>query len=141
MLVDELKKASVQALRDHNENARNILGVVLNKIKLAEINKRAEKQELTDADVVVVLQKTARELEEERQGYEKAGNAARAQTIAEQAGLVDGYLPKMMSDAEIKKIIEALPDRSVPAVMRHFKENYAGKCEMRLVQQVLKGMQ
>lgn len=140
MIIEQLKKESTQALREHNENARNILGVVLNKIKLLEISKRSTQQEMTDADVVAVLQKTVRELAEEKQGYEKVGNTARANTIAEQSAIVEKFLPKMMGGEEIKRVILALPDKSVPAVMRHFKENYAGKCEMRDVQQILKSL-
>ncbi|MDD4832392.1 MAG: GatB/YqeY domain-containing protein [Clostridia bacterium] len=140
MILDEIKKANIQALRDHNENARNILGVVLNKIKLCEISKRELKQEITEADVVAVLQKTARELVEEKEGYEKVGNEQRAKLIAEQAVIVDGFMPKLMSEKEIKDVILSLPDNSLPAVMKHFKENYAGKCDMRLVQQVLKNL-
>lgn len=140
MILDEIKKANIQALRDHNENARNILGVVLNKIKLCEISKRELKQEITEADVVAVLQKTAKELVEEKEGYEKVGNEQRAKLIAEQAVIVDGFMPKLMSEKEIKDVILSLPDSSLPVVMKHFKENYAGKCDMRLVQQVLKNL-
>ena len=44
----------------------------------------------------------------------------------------------MMSEDEIKSVIEALPDKSIGAVMKHFKSEYAGKCDMKLVGEVLK---
>ena len=44
----------------------------------------------------------------------------------------------MMSAEEIKNVILSLDDKSIPAVMRHFKANFAGKCDMRLVSEVLK---
>ena len=44
----------------------------------------------------------------------------------------------MLSEDEIKKIIEGLEDKSVPAVMKYFKTEYAGKVDMRLVGAVLK---
>jgi uncharacterized protein YqeY len=77
---------------------------------------------------------------EEKEGYEKVGNEQRTKLIAEQAVIVDGFMPKLMSEKEIKDVILSLPDNSLPAVMKHFKENYAGKCDMRLVQQVLKNL-
>ena len=46
----------------------------------------------------------------------------------------------MMSEEEIKEVILSLADRSVPNVMKHFKSNFAGKCDMRKVQEVLKGL-
>ena len=50
------------------------------------------------------------------------------------------YLPQMMSEEEIKAEIMALADKSVPSVMKHFKTNFNGKCDMRKVQEVLKGI-
>lgn len=44
----------------------------------------------------------------------------------------------MMSEEEIRAVIESLPDKSIGAVMRHFKSEYAGKCDMKTVGEVLK---
>ena len=44
----------------------------------------------------------------------------------------------MMSEDEIKEIIMSLPDKSIGAVMKHFKTNYAGKCDMKVVGDVFK---
>ena len=43
-------------------------------------------------------------------------------------------------EEEIKQIILSLPDKSIGAVMKTFKTEYAGKVEMRKVQDVLKNM-
>ena len=57
-----------------------------------------------------------------------------------QIAFVSAYLPKMMTDEEIKAEILALSDKSVPSVMKHFKANFAGKCDMRRVQEVLNSL-
>ena len=44
----------------------------------------------------------------------------------------------MLDEEEIKNIILSLEDKSMPAVMKHFKAEYAGKVDMRLVGAVLK---
>ena len=46
----------------------------------------------------------------------------------------------MLSADEIKSIILSLEDRTIPVVMKHFKANYNGQCDMRLVQEVLKSL-
>ena len=46
----------------------------------------------------------------------------------------------MMSEEEIKSVILSLDDKSTPSVMKHFKANYAGKCDMGLVNKVLKSL-
>lgn len=138
MLYQQLKEANINALKTHNTVQRSVLSVVLNKIKLAEIDKRAQNAKLTDADVVAVLQKSIKELTEEKEAFQKAGRAENVATLSEQMEFLNGFLPKMMSAEEIKAEILSLTDKSVPSVMKHFKANFAGKCDMREVQAVLK---
>lgn len=140
MIYQQLKEANVAALKNHDANARAILSVLLNKIKLVEIEKRTASADLTDADVVAVLQKTLKELDEEKQAFERAGRTENVQALNAQIAFVSAYLPKMMTDEEIKAEILALSDKSVPSVMKHFKANFAGKCDMRRVQEVLKSL-
>ncbi len=45
-----------------------------------------------------------------------------------------------MSKEEIKEIILSLEDRAVPNVMKHFKLNYNGKCDMKVVNEVLRSL-
>ena len=138
MIVEEIKKANIEAMKNHDTVSRGIFSVVLNKIKLEEIKKRETGSELIDADVVNILQKTIKELTEEKENYLKANHAAEAEGSQKQIDIMKSFLPQMMSKEEIKQVIEALPDKSIPFVMKHFKANYNGKCDMRLVQEALK---
>ncbi len=138
MILDEIKKANVQALKDKDQVARSIYSIVSTKCMQATIEKRAKGEELVDADVVQILQKTIKELGDEAENYKKANNEAKATEIEKQAKLLEGYLPQMLSADEIYDIIAGLADKSIPAVMKYFKANYAGKCEMKLVQETLK---
>ena len=140
MMLDTLKKASIQALKDRDTVARSVLNLLLNKVKNVEIEKRAKGQELTDADVVSVLQKTKKELEEERLAFQNAGREENVTILTQQIAYVEGYLPKMMSADEIKAEINKLDDKSIPSVMKHFKANFQGKCDMKQVKEVLKSM-
>lgn len=138
MIYDEIKKANVQAMKDKDTVARGIYSVLLNKFMLENIKKREKGQELTDADSANILQKTIKELTEEKENYSKVGNKAECDNLAKQIEIVEKYLPKMLSAEEIAKIIAGLEDKSVPSVMKYFKANYNGKCDMRLVQDVLR---
>ena len=138
MLVQQLKEANINALRNHDTTARSILSVILNKVKLAEIDRRAEGKELVDADVVAILQKTVKELTEEREAFAKANRDETVATLTQQIEFVSSFLPKMMSAEEIRAEIDKLDDKSVGAVMKDFKANFAGKVDMRDVQSVWK---
>ena len=138
MLNDELKKANIQAMKDKDQVARSIYSVVLNKTMLEGIKKREKGAELEDADVVQILQKTIKELTEEKENFTKVANAEQVEVLEKQIKTVSAYLPKMLTSEEIKEIILSLEDKTIPVVMKYFKANYAGKCDMRLVQEVLK---
>lgn len=138
MINDELKKANIQAMKDKDQIARSIYSVVLNKTMLESIKKREKGTDLEDADVVQILQKTIKELTEEKENFIKVGNTEQVKVLERQIDIVSAYLPKMLSSEEIKQIILNLEDKTIPFVMKYFKANYAGKCDMRLVQEVLK---
>ena len=95
---------------------------------------------MVDADLVAIIQKTIKELNEEKLNYEKVGNIQNCKAIEEQKQLIEKYLPQMMTDAEIRDVILSLDDKSIPFVMKYFKANYNGKCEMGRVQQILKSL-
>lgn len=138
MIEDEIKKANVEAMKRRDTVARAFYSVLMNKIMLEKINKREKGQELVDADVSNIVQKMIKELTDERDNYAKAGHNEEVENITRQLELAKTYLPKMFERDEIKKIIASLDDKSVGSVMKHFKANYNGQVDMRLVQEVLK---
>ncbi len=138
MIIDEIKKSNIEAMRQKDIVARSIFSVVLNKAKLEEIRKREKGEELSDTDMVAILQKTAKELTEECENFKKVNNMEQVATIERQKDIVGSFLPQMMSEEEIYSIIENIEDKSIGNVMKTFKMQYAGKCDMRDVQAVLK---
>lgn len=139
MLIDEIKKDNVQAMKDHDSVARAIFGVVMNKVLLNSIELKKDGKEQEDSDVVQIIQKTIKELKEERENYIKVKNETEAENITKQIDIISKYLPKMMAEDEIKSVINSLEDKSIPSVMKHFKANYAGKVDMSLVSKIARG--
>ncbi len=141
MIEDNIKKANIEAMKNKDTVARAFYSVLMNKIMLEKIARRESGKELTDADVSNIIQKLIKELSEEKENYAKVGNTEQVQNVSRQIEIASAYLPKMLSREEIKAIILSLADKSVPNVMKHFKANYNGQVDMRLVQEVLKGVQ
>ena len=139
MILDEIKKDNVQAMKDKDTLARAIYGVVMNKALLHSIECKKDGKEQTDADIVQILQKTIKELTEEKENYIKAGNTTEAENIEKQKNIISKYLPKMLSEDEIKNIIANLEDKSIPSIMKHFKAEYAGKVDMSMVNKIARG--
>ena len=139
MLINELEKANIEALKNKDKTARAVLSVVINKYRVNAIELKAQGKEASDADVVKVINKVVKELDEEKAGYEKLGRNDDVKAIEEQKAIIEKYLPKLMSEDEIRKIIASLEDKSMPSVMKHFKANYDGKVDMSLVSKIARG--
>ena len=137
MTLQDLKKAKMQEMKARNTDAVTGLNVVIAKLMLLE---KSGQGEITDADVNQAIQKSIKELQEEKAGFEKAGRAESVLSLENQIKAVQAYLPKQLSRDEIKDIILGLEDKSVPAVMRYFKEKYQGQVDMKTVSEVLKSL-
>ena len=140
MLIDELKAANIQAMKDRNQTSRAVLSVVLTRYKLQEVELKSQGKEIGDAELLSIIQKVLKELSDEKEGYLRVNNQERADNIAKQEEVLSSYLPKQLSEEEIKTIILSLEDKSVPSVMKHFKMNYAGQVDMSLVNKVLRSL-
>lgn len=140
MLIDELKAANINAMKARDNTARAVLSVVLTRYKLQEVELRANGKEIGDKELLSIIQKVLKELSDEKEGYLKVNNTERANSITEQEKVLSQYLPKQLSEEEIRKIISSLEDKSVPSVMKHFKMNYAGQVDMSLVNSVLRSL-
>ena len=123
MLIDELKKAQMEALK-----TKDTL-----KVKLAEIEKRTKNESLTDDDVLLVINKVIKELDEEILAFKNANRLEKVEELTKQKQILEAYLPAKLTEEEIKEIINSLEDKSMPNIMKHFKLNYLGKCDMKLV--------
>ena len=138
MIFDDIAKANMDALRNHDKVARSIYSIVYGKFKNESINKGLGDKSLPDGDCLNIIKKTIKELDEEREGYIKVGRTESADEIAKQKEIIEKYLPKMMSEEEIRAEIEKLDDKKIPNVMKHFKTNFNGLCDMGLVSKIAK---
>ena len=133
MLIDELKKAQMEALKTKDTLKRSVLQIVTGKAKLVEIEKRTKNEALTDDDVLLVINKVIKELDEEILAFKNANRTEKVEELMLQKQILEAYLPAKLTEEEIKEIINSLEDKSMPNIMKHFKQNYLGKCDMKLV--------
>lgn len=138
MLLDGFKKEKIAAMKLRDSEAVTALNVVISKLMLVTIEKREKGTELDETDVATVLQKTEKELIEEKSAFEKVGRAETVAALEKQLATIRKYLPKQLGKDEIKEIILSLDDKSIPAVMKHFKSEYAGKVDMKTVSEILR---
>ena len=140
MLINDLQKANIEAMKAKDQDARSILSVVLTKFKLQEVEARAAGKELGDAELLSIIQKVLKELSDEKEGYAKVNNQERIDSITRQENVIKKYLPQQLSEDEIRAEIAKLDDKSLPNIMKHFKTNFAGKVDMSKVSQIARSL-
>ena len=83
MLIDEIKKAKMVAMREKDTSARAVYDIVVNKYLLQSISLRESGKEITDADMIQIIMKTIKELADEKENFLKAGREETAKYITE----------------------------------------------------------
>ena len=97
MLYDELKKDNLYALKENNNAKRVALGIVITRATLLRAEKKAEEKELTDDDVLQIIQKVIKEINDEAEAIKNANRMEQYEELLKQKQSLEGYLPKMMS--------------------------------------------
>lgn len=137
----DLKKAKMNAMKEHNKNAQIALDVVICAYQKNEIEKKAKGVSMNDADMVSILNHAIKELSDEKEMYLSGNRAEDASNTQIQIDTIKGYLPKMMSEEEIRNVIASLEDKSIKSIMVEFKTKYAGKADMGLVNKIAREYQ
>lgn len=139
MLFDTISKDHITAFKARDKVKKDILSSVISKCKYKKVEKNSS-GDLTDEDVLKIIEKTIKELDEEITSFKNAGPnyQDRVDTLTAQKDILAAYLPEKLTEEEILNIISKLEDKSLPSVMKYFKANYAGKCDMGLVSKLAK---
>ena len=137
MLRDDINNAVKDAMRAKDERKLSTLRMVNSTIKNADIAARGEgKPPLTDADLLGVFQKMIKQRQESVELYDKGGRAELAAAEREEIAIISAYLPKQMSDDDVKAAISAAIAETGAAGMKDMgkvigvlKTKYAGQMD------------
>ena len=132
-------KAAMRA----KESARlSTVRLLLAAIKQREVDERIE---LDDAAVLSVIEKMIKQRRESIAQYEKAARQDLADAEKFELGVLSGYLPQQMSDAEIAEEVQkaisesgASSAKDMGKVMAALKGRLAGKADMGKVSALVK---
>ena len=100
----ELENALKEAMRFSDVVRRGTLRMVLSAVKEAEIQKQGE---LDDPTVVSLLQKEVKSRQESIADAEKAGRPDLVESAETEMAILEEYLPKQLSDAELDTLVTA----------------------------------
>jgi uncharacterized protein YqeY len=130
------------AMRAKDSARLSTVRLILSAIKQREVDERIQ---LTDADVLSVIEKMIKQRRESISQFEKASRQDLADKEKAELELLAGYLPKQMSDAEVQKEIDSVISETGAAgakdmgkVMAALKPRLAGKADMAKVSGLVK---
>jgi hypothetical protein len=91
------------ALKAGDKRRLGAVRLILAAVKQREVDERTE---LTDPEVLAVLEKMLKQRRDSISQYEQAGRTDLAEQEAFEVGVIQGYLPAALGDAEIAALIE-----------------------------------
>jgi hypothetical protein len=151
MLRDDINNAVKEAMKAKDERKLGTLRMVNSTIKNADIEARGQgKPPLSDTELLSVLQKMIKQRQEAVELYDKGGRAELAAQERAEIAVISAYLPKQMSEDEVKAAIgaaiaeiNAAGIKDMGKVIGVLKAKYAGQMDFAkasgLVKAVLAG--
>ena len=148
MLRDDINSALKEAMKAGDSRRVSTLRLVNAALKNADIEARGQgKGPLGDDDMLGLLQKMIKQRYESVELYDKGGRAELAQQEREEIAIISAYLPKQMSEDEVKAAIsDAIKDtgaagmKDMGKVIAALKERYAGRMDFGKASALVKGM-
>jgi uncharacterized protein len=146
MLRDDINNALKDAMKARDERRVSTLRLVNSALKNADIEARGQnKGPLGDDELLALLAKMIKQRQESIELYEKGGRAELAQQERDEIAIITAYLPKQMSDAEVRiAITQAIADANASSmkdmgkVIAALKARYAGQMDFGKVSPLVK---
>ena len=143
-LKEKLQNDLTDAMRARDEICSSTIRMILTSIKNEEVAGK-EARELNDAEIITVLSREAKKRREAAEAFDQAGAKDRADQERAEGVVISEYLPKQLTEDEIKSLIKAAvaeTGASTPAqmglVMKSLQPKIAGKADGGLVSSLVK---
>jgi len=146
MLREDINNDLKAAMKAGDKRAISTLRLVNAAIKDRDIEARgAGRGALSDEELHALLQKMIKQRQESSSIYEQAGRQELATQEREEIAIIASYLPRQMSEAEMREAIAgvihetgATGPRDIGKVMAALKQAYAGKMDFAKASAVVK---
>ncbi len=144
-LMQSFNEEIKNAMRAKDEVKLGVLRMVKTAMNNAAIAK--SKDQLDDAEELDVVQKQAKQRRESIDSFEKGGRAELAAKEKAELAVLEAYLPKQMSDDEIKAVCQSVIAKvgaksaaDTGAIMKELMPLVKGKADGGRVQTILKSL-
>ena len=141
-LQNQIDQDLRQAMTSRDEAKVSTLRFLKSALKYSAIEKRTEG--LSDPDIRQIIQKQIKQRRESIDQFAKAGRKELADKEAKEAEILEGYLPKQLSDADLEELIRreaaaagATDKKDFGRMMKLLSEKLSGQADAKRVSQFL----
>ena len=142
-LENKIQADFVSAMKNKQENTVAALRSVKAAIQNEKVN--GVYHELTDADVLKLIEKLVKQRKESIEIYSQAGRDELADKEQQEMFVLMNYLPKMMTEDELKSAIDSVvietgasSMKDMGNVMKLLRERYAGQYDGKTASEYIK---
>ncbi|MCS7202782.1 MAG: GatB/YqeY domain-containing protein [Dictyoglomus sp.] len=149
MLYEKITKDYLNAVKNKDSFRVEVLSFLRSAIKYREIDLREKGKEMTDEDVIDVINKEIKKRKEAIELYKKGERFDLAEKEERELKILEGYLPEQLSDEDLEDIlkriieeVEAKDIKDLGKVMKLAMSELKGKAEgeriKKIVEELLK---
>ncbi|TWA64424.1 hypothetical protein FBZ82_110114 [Azospirillum brasilense] len=147
MLRTRLNEALKQAMLAKNQRAVSTVRLIIAALKDRDIAARSRgvTDGIDEAEILSMLQTMIKQRGESIKLYEQGGRLELAEQEREEITIIEGFLPKQMSEAEVAAAVKTVVDeigatciKDMGKVMAELKTRYAGQMDFAKVSGTVK---
>lgn len=141
-LKQRIQEDMKKALKSGDKKRLKVIRYLLAQIKNAEIDKGAE---LSDEEVLKVISKEVKKIEEAAEEFRAGGSSSRADEELEDAEILKEYLPEPLSEKEIEELVDQVVKetgasslKDMGSVMKILMQKTAGRADGKLISEIVR---
>ncbi len=142
-MFDKVKSDLLTSMKEQDKFKLGVLRMLKSALQMEQINVG---HDLTDEEALNVIRREVKKRNSSIQEYEKFGKTDTVQDLKHEVEILESYLPAMLSDEEVEKIIDEVietfenPDiKSMGKIISLVKEKTNGNADMGKVSAIVKG--
>lgn len=141
-MFDKVKSDLLASMKEQDKFKLGVLRMLKSALQMEQINIG---HDLTDEETLTVIRREVKKRNSSIQEYEKFGKTDTVQDLKHEVEILESYLPAMLSDEEVEKIIDEVietfenPDiKSMGKIISLVKEKTNGNADMSKVSALVK---
>lgn len=141
-MFDKVKNDLLASMKEQDKFKLGVLRMLKSALQMEQINIG---HDLTDEETLAVIRREVKKRNSSIQEYERFGKTDTVQDLKHEVAILESYLPAMLSDEEVEKIIDEVietfenPDiKSMGKIISLVKEKTNGNADMSKVSALVK---